>query len=70
MTSTHEVAITGLGLLTAAGADAGTTWQGVSDGVPTAGIDPSLGDVPVPLTCRVPDFDAVALLGTGPQRGP
>ncbi|MEU5049164.1 beta-ketoacyl-[acyl-carrier-protein] synthase family protein [Streptomyces sp. NPDC021096] len=63
MTSTHEIAITGIGLLTAAGTDTGTTWQGVSDGVPTAGIDASLGDVPVPLTCRVPDFDAVALLG-------
>ncbi|MEU9111296.1 beta-ketoacyl-[acyl-carrier-protein] synthase family protein [Streptomyces sp. NPDC048483] len=61
--STHEVAITGIGLLTPAGADTETTWQGVCDGVPTAGIDPALGDVPVPLTCRVPDFDAAALLG-------
>ncbi|MCC3766358.1 beta-ketoacyl synthase [Streptomyces sp. UNOC14_S4] len=58
-----DIAVTGLGLLTAAGADAGSTWQGVCSGVPTAALDPRLGDVPVPLSCRVPDFDVKALLG-------
>ncbi|MFG2334012.1 beta-ketoacyl-[acyl-carrier-protein] synthase family protein [Streptomyces sp. NPDC048604] len=61
--SRRDIAVTGVGLLTSAGADAVTSWQGVCSGVSPAAIDPELGDVPVPLSCRVPEFDAAALLG-------
>ncbi|MEO3750073.1 beta-ketoacyl-[acyl-carrier-protein] synthase family protein [Streptomyces sp. B6B3] len=58
------VAVTGLGLVTPAGADAAATWRTVCAGSATAAaVDPALGDVPVPLACRVPDFDARTLLG-------
>ncbi|RLU87477.1 3-oxoacyl-ACP synthase [Streptomyces griseocarneus] len=56
-----DIAVTGLGLLTAAGADVGSTWRRVCSGIPTAALDPLLGDVP--LSCRVPGFDAKARLG-------
>ncbi|MGW1076154.1 beta-ketoacyl-[acyl-carrier-protein] synthase family protein [Streptomyces sp. NPDC002537] len=59
----NDIAITGLGLLTPAGTDVGATWRGVCSGTSTAAPDPALGDVPVPLSCRVPDFDAKSLLG-------
>ncbi|MGC0417310.1 beta-ketoacyl-[acyl-carrier-protein] synthase family protein [Embleya sp. AB8] len=61
--STRRIAITGIGLLTPGGIDTASTWHTVCSATPTAAIDPSLGDVPVPITCRVPDFDAKALLG-------
>lgn len=58
-----DIAVTGIGLLTPAGADVETSWQGVCSGESTAAVDPELGDVPVPISCRVPGFDAKALLG-------
>ncbi|MGW0777949.1 beta-ketoacyl-[acyl-carrier-protein] synthase family protein [Streptomyces sp. NPDC002835] len=61
--SRRDIAVTGVGLITAAGTDVVTSWQGVCSGISTAAVDPELGDVPVPLACRVPDFDAAALLG-------
>ncbi|MEW1905448.1 beta-ketoacyl-[acyl-carrier-protein] synthase family protein [Streptomyces sp. NPDC086147] len=61
--SRRDIAVTGVGLLTSAGTDAVTSWRGVCSGESPAVIDPDLGDVPVPLSCRVPDFDAAALLG-------
>ncbi|MFJ1647754.1 beta-ketoacyl-[acyl-carrier-protein] synthase family protein [Streptomyces sp. NPDC088258] len=63
MTSGADVAVTGLGLVTPAGRDAAATWATVLDGRPTAALDPELEGVPVRLSCRVPGFDADALLG-------
>ncbi len=58
------VAVTGIGLVTPGGLDTAATWRTVcaASGT-TAAVDPALGDVPVPLTCCVPHFDARALLG-------
>ncbi|MEY9908400.1 3-oxoacyl-[acyl-carrier-protein] synthase II [Catenulispora sp. MAP12-49] len=57
------VAVTGLGLVTAAGVGVARTWQGVCDGTPAAATDPDLAGLPADMSCRVPDFDAEALLG-------
>ncbi|WP_171166681.1 beta-ketoacyl synthase [Streptomyces sp. I05A-00742] len=57
------VAVTGLGLVTPAGVGVDATWRRVCSGVPTAALDPALGDVPVPMSCRVPDFDVRAVVG-------
>jgi 3-oxoacyl-[acyl-carrier-protein] synthase II len=61
--SDHDIAVTGIGMLTSGGPDAATTWEAVCAGRATAALDPRLGDVPVPISCRVPDFDAKADLG-------
>ncbi|MFI8303013.1 beta-ketoacyl-[acyl-carrier-protein] synthase family protein [Streptomyces sp. NPDC085927] len=63
MTSGADVAVTGLGLVTPAGCDAGRTWAGVLGGRPTAALDPELEGNAVRLSCRVSGFDADALLG-------
>ncbi|GAB3948705.1 beta-ketoacyl-[acyl-carrier-protein] synthase family protein [Streptomyces sparsus] len=51
---TTPVAVTGLGLVTPAGADAETTWTAVCRGVGTAAPDPALTGLPVDFSCRVP----------------
>jgi 3-oxoacyl-[acyl-carrier-protein] synthase II len=52
---TAPVAVTGLGLITAAGESAGATWNAVADGVRTAAArDPALAGLPVDFSCRVP----------------
>ncbi|WP_256106105.1 beta-ketoacyl-[acyl-carrier-protein] synthase family protein [Streptomyces sp. ODS05-4] len=61
--SRGAVAITGLGLVTAAGLDARAGWERVCSGRPTAAPDPQLAGLPVDFSCRVPGFDAGALLG-------
>ncbi|MFJ8821068.1 beta-ketoacyl-[acyl-carrier-protein] synthase family protein [Streptomyces sp. NPDC102467] len=48
-----SVAVTGLGLVTAAGPDTESTWAAVRDGRATARPDPELRDLPVSLSCRV-----------------
>jgi beta-ketoacyl-acyl-carrier-protein synthase II len=58
-----EVAITGLGLVTAAGIGVEESWDRVRSGVPTATPDPALAGLPVDFSCRIPEFDAPALLG-------
>lgn len=59
-----EVAITGLGMLTPAGIGVTENWQRVCQGGSTAAaIDPELAGLPVPMGCRVPGFDAEAMLG-------
>lgn len=63
--SKGAVAITGVGLVTAAGLDAKTSWERVCSGRPTAAPDPELAGLPVDFSCRVPGFDAAALLGPG-----
>ncbi|MCK7622220.1 beta-ketoacyl-[acyl-carrier-protein] synthase family protein [Streptomyces sp. RS10V-4] len=59
----RDIAVTGIGLITPAGTDADTTWRTVCAGTPTAALDPDLGDVPIPLSCRVPPFDGKSLIG-------
>ncbi|MGC0316746.1 beta-ketoacyl-[acyl-carrier-protein] synthase family protein [Kitasatospora acidiphila] len=59
----HDIAVTGLGLVTPGGPDVATTWEAVCEGRASAALDPDLGDVPVPISCRVPDFEPRALLG-------
>ncbi|MED7953931.1 beta-ketoacyl-[acyl-carrier-protein] synthase family protein [Streptomyces sp. BE303] len=57
------LAVTGIGLVTPAGSGVGPTWQGVLDARATAAPDPALTGLPVGISCRVPGFDARALLG-------
>ncbi|WP_407284978.1 beta-ketoacyl-[acyl-carrier-protein] synthase family protein [Streptomyces sp. BP-8] len=62
MTS-RDVAVTGLGLVTPAGIGVETNWTAVCAGRGTGAFDPTLDDLPVRISCRVPDFDAEARLG-------
>ncbi|MER0445650.1 beta-ketoacyl-[acyl-carrier-protein] synthase family protein [Streptomyces sp. Edi4] len=48
------IAVTGLGLVTAAGVGARDTWERLCAGAPTAALDPDLAGLPVPFACRVP----------------
>ncbi|MEV0644130.1 beta-ketoacyl-[acyl-carrier-protein] synthase family protein [Phytomonospora sp. NPDC050363] len=48
------MAVTGVGLVTAGGMDAPSTWGHVLDGRPSAAIDPALTGLPPTLSCRVP----------------
>ncbi|MFO8074741.1 MAG: beta-ketoacyl-ACP synthase II [Actinomycetota bacterium] len=58
-----EVAVTGLGLATPAGLGTDASWQGVLEGASAASTDPALAGLEVDMTCRIPGFDAAALLG-------
>jgi 3-oxoacyl-[acyl-carrier-protein] synthase II len=57
-----DVAVTGLGLVTAAGIGVQASWNGVCAGVSTAATDAELAGLPVDFSCRVPNFDPRALL--------
>ncbi|MFJ2744894.1 beta-ketoacyl-[acyl-carrier-protein] synthase family protein [Streptomyces sp. NPDC087440] len=57
--------VTGIGLVTAAGPDRESTWAAVRKGRSTAAPDPRLHDLPVSLTCRVPEFDHPVLRHRG-----
>ena len=59
----EPVAVTGLGLVTPAGIGLEDSWAGVLSGESAAATDPNLQGVPVDMSCRVPGFDAAALLG-------
>ncbi|MFF4172273.1 beta-ketoacyl-[acyl-carrier-protein] synthase family protein [Streptomyces sp. NPDC001744] len=59
------VAVTGLGLVSAAGTDVDSNWKTVLAGVSTAAEDPRLADLPHRVTCRVPEMDLTGLLGRG-----
>ncbi|MCC9711445.1 beta-ketoacyl-[acyl-carrier-protein] synthase family protein [Streptomyces sp. MNU76] len=64
MTIRADIAVTGLGLVTPAGVGVERNWSEVCRARGTAAaLDPELDGVPVSLACRVPDFDAEALLG-------
>ncbi|MBN0044356.1 beta-ketoacyl-[acyl-carrier-protein] synthase family protein [Streptomyces actuosus] len=63
--ATGAVAVTGIGLVTAAGLDTQTSWERVCSGRSTAATDPELAGLPVDFSCRVTGFDASALLGPG-----
>ena len=62
-TDTFHAAVTGMGLVTPGGIGVDASWRAIRDGRPTATRDPSLHGMPVDFTCRIPDFDADALLG-------
>src|SRR6266511_2744131 len=55
--SAVPVAVTGLGLVTAAGIGTAATWSGVCAGESQAARDPQLAGLPVDFSCTVPDFD-------------
>jgi len=63
-----DVAVTGLGLVTPAGIGAAANWAAVCAGRSTADRDPALAGQLVDISCRVPGFDPVALLGPRPAR--
>ncbi|WP_201304892.1 beta-ketoacyl-[acyl-carrier-protein] synthase family protein [Streptomyces sp. GS7] len=64
MTASHrDVAITGLGLVTPAGIGADANWERIRAGRSAAAPDPQLAGLAVDFSCRVPGFDANALLG-------
>ncbi|GGV41391.1 3-oxoacyl-[acyl-carrier-protein] synthase 2 [Streptomyces spectabilis] len=50
------VAVTGVGLVTAAGIGAAATWAGVCGGRSAAASDPGLAGLPVDISCTVPGF--------------
>ncbi|MGW0859694.1 beta-ketoacyl-[acyl-carrier-protein] synthase family protein [Streptomyces sp. NPDC002690] len=55
--------MTGLGLVTPGGTGVEAGWRAALAGVSTAARDPLLAGLRVDISCRVPDFDADALLG-------
>lgn len=57
------IAVTGLGLVTAAGIGVEASWRGVQSGVSTAKRDPALAGLPVDISCTVPDFSAARNVG-------
>ncbi|MFI1680641.1 beta-ketoacyl-[acyl-carrier-protein] synthase family protein [Streptomyces sp. NPDC020607] len=59
MTRDATAAVTGLGLVTAAGRDTESTWAAVRSGRATARRDPELRDLPVSLSCRVDGMDGL-----------
>ncbi|WP_262386724.1 beta-ketoacyl-[acyl-carrier-protein] synthase family protein [Streptomyces sp. TRM49041] len=64
----NDIAVTGLGLVTPAGRDAESTWDGLLDGVSTAARDVRLAGLPVDFSCRVAGFDGAAPLGLAAAR--
>ena len=58
-----DIAVTGLGLVTPGGVGVAAGWEAVLAGRSTAAHDPALAGHEVTISCRVPDFDADALLG-------
>ncbi|WP_424893551.1 beta-ketoacyl-[acyl-carrier-protein] synthase family protein [Streptomyces sp. XH2] len=60
--SEGDVAVTGLGLVTAAGVGVAATWDGLLAGRSRAARDPRLAGLPVDFSCGS-DFDAAGALG-------
>ncbi|MER7044668.1 beta-ketoacyl-[acyl-carrier-protein] synthase family protein [Streptomyces jumonjinensis] len=58
-----ETAVTGMGLVTPAGIGVEENWRTVCAGRSRAAADPELAHTPARISCRVPGFDADALLG-------
>jgi 3-oxoacyl-[acyl-carrier-protein] synthase II len=57
------VAVTGIGLVTPAGIGIGPNWDRVLSGISCAARDDALRGCPMDVSCRVPGFDADALIG-------
>jgi 3-oxoacyl-[acyl-carrier-protein] synthase II len=65
----HEIAVTGIGLITPAGVGAQDTWQGTLTGRSAAAYDSHLAENgAIPISCRVPGFDPVKALGGAARR--
>ncbi|MFL6127186.1 beta-ketoacyl-[acyl-carrier-protein] synthase family protein [Actinophytocola sp.] len=63
MDSGFHAAVTGLGMVTPAGIGVDESWRRICAGVSMAAHDEELDGMPIDFTCRVPGFDADALLG-------
>lgn len=59
----EPVAVTGIGLLTAAGCDLETNWKNLCTGRSLAAKNPEFEGLAVDISCDVPDFDPSAELG-------
>ncbi|MFD5814273.1 beta-ketoacyl-[acyl-carrier-protein] synthase family protein [Streptomyces sp. NPDC127038] len=59
----EAVAVTGIGLLTAAGCDAETNWKNLCTGRSLAAKNPEFEGLSVDISCDVTDFDPVTELG-------
>ncbi|WP_128377034.1 beta-ketoacyl-[acyl-carrier-protein] synthase family protein [Streptomyces cavernae] len=59
----HDIAVTGIGLVTPAGIGTQATWRGLLEGASTATVDPELTKLDVDFTCRVAAFAPEELLG-------
>lgn len=57
------IAVTGLGLVTAAGIGVTANREVIWSGTPTARRDPKLAGLPVDISCTVPDFDPARHVG-------
>ncbi|TQF07274.1 beta-ketoacyl-[acyl-carrier-protein] synthase family protein [Kitasatospora acidiphila] len=60
--------MTGIGMVTPAGADTATTWKTVCAGRPTAAADPRLAGLTIDFSCMVTGFDAELVLGVDARR--
>jgi 3-oxoacyl-[acyl-carrier-protein] synthase II len=61
--ASSSVAVTGLGLVTAAGIGAEATWERVCRGQSTAVRNPQLAGLPVDISCTVPGLDPARHVG-------
>ncbi|MCH0561191.1 beta-ketoacyl synthase [Streptomyces sp. MUM 16J] len=66
--SRADVVISGIGMVTPAGADTPTTWGTVLAGRPTAAADARLSGLGVAFSCALAGFDAEAVLGADARR--
>jgi beta-ketoacyl-acyl-carrier-protein synthase II len=58
-----SIAVTGLGVVTAAGIGVEASWRGVCSGLSPARHDPALAGLPVDISCTVPGFSAAKSVG-------
>ncbi|MDQ1005907.1 3-oxoacyl-[acyl-carrier-protein] synthase II [Streptomyces sp. V4I23] len=65
--SQEWAAVTGMGMVTPGGIGNEPTWRAVSAGISTGAVDPNLSGLPVDISCTVPGFDPLELLGEGPS---
>jgi 3-oxoacyl-[acyl-carrier-protein] synthase II len=61
--SQEEIAVTGVGAVSPAGIGVDVLWQALNTGISLSASDQDLAGLPVDFCCRVPGFDATALLG-------
>jgi len=61
--STASVAVTGLGLVSAAGVGVDDSWRTICAGVSMARRDPALAGLPVDISCTVPGFSPATHVG-------
>lgn len=67
-TAPFDVAVTGVGAITPAGASATESWERICRGEATAATDPRFAGLPVDITCRIPGIDPAALIGPKASR--